>query len=438
MTRLFRTALLLACVAIFSNSSWAQGPAQFEGFAPGMGVPYNFGHQVYQPAVIEPELLPPDRGPFYDFDSLADLELAELARGTTFKAEYLFANFQRPGDNLLGAPIASVPEPREPFLIAAGVLVDARAIVPDTSRMELGAQNGVRTTIGIEVFKGFSIVGSWVGMQHMATHYTLFPGNVDPAVAAVQPDVFDPVLFPDSVRFFATSVLNNNVTGNGLILYDREFTADLEAKYWSGDINVLWDYHTPDTGFRFQPLMGFRFNSYDEELNQQGVFDNSSGLDDTIGTLTTPHVNTIRSSTQNTMCLGQVGFQAELVDKWFTLGIAPKIALGSNSIETNVFTSDLRDSAIDLGLNDGVTSVNKNNVIFGSTIDLNAYLQVRVNEWLSLTGSVFYWYMPSVARASNIVVYDDQGIDQPPAFRPRIKTNSLSVQGFTVGAQITF
>ena len=437
MTRLFRTGLLLACVTLLSNWGFAQAP-QFEGFAPGMGVPYNFGHQPWQPVAVEPELLPADRGPFYDYDSLVDLELAELTRGLTFKTEYLYADFQRPGNNLLGAPIASVPNPREPFLVSAGALVDARAIVPDTSRLELGAQNGVRTTIGIHSFKGFSLIGSYVGMQHMGSTFEAFPGNVDPDVAPLVPDVFDPNLFPDNVRFYATSVLTNGTPGNSVILYDRKFEADLAAKYWSGDINLLWDYHTPDTGFRFQPLLGFRFNSYDEDLIQHGEFDNRSGVDATQGLFATPLRNTIRSSTQNTMCLGQVGFQAEMVDKWFTIGVAPKFGLGSNSIQTNVFTSDLRDSGLDLTTDDGITSASKNNVIFGSTIDLNAYCSIHVNEWLSLTGSLFWWYMPAVARSSNTIVYDDLGIAEPSAFHPRIKTNSLTVQGFTLGAEIRF
>ncbi len=57
MTRLFRTGLLLACVTLLSSWGWAQAP-QFEGFAPGMGVQYNFGRQPYQPMPVEPELLP--------------------------------------------------------------------------------------------------------------------------------------------------------------------------------------------------------------------------------------------------------------------------------------------------------------------------------------------------------------------------------------------
>lgn len=437
MTRLFRTGLLLACVTLLSSWGWAQAP-QFEGFAPGMGVQYNFGRQPYQPMPVEPELLPADRGPFYDYDSLLNLELADVTRGLTFKTEYLHATFQRPGDNLLGAPLDSVPDPREPFFVTAGVLTDARAIVPDTSKLELTAQSGVRTTIGLSQFQGFALEGSYVGFQNMQSSFELFPGNVDPDLAPLVPDVFDPILFPNNVRFFGTSVLTNGVPGNSVILYDRSYEANLTAKYWSGEVNVFLDYHTPDTGFRFQPLFGYRFNSYDEDLTQHGEFNNSSGVDPLLGIFTTPLRNTIRSSSQNVMNLGQVGFRAEMVDKWFTIGVAPKFGIGANSIKTHVFTSDLRDSTIDLAANDGVTRADKNNVIFGSTIDLNAYCNIHVNEWLSLTGSFFWWYLPNVARSSNVIVYDDNGIDVPSAFRPRIKTNSMTVQGFTVGAEIKF
>ena len=133
-----------------------------------------------------------------------------------------------------------------------------------------------------------------------------------------------------------------------------------------------------------------------------------------------------------------------------TIGVAPKIALGTNHIRTSVLTNNLRDSQIDEVVDDGLTLASKNTVSVGSNLDLNAYLKVRVTPWLSFTSSAFYWYMPNVARAHSTIVYDDNGIGGPPvpidplnppippAFRPRIKTSSMGIHGFTVGAEITF
>ncbi len=53
-----------------------------------------------------------------------------MARGLTFKTEFLHATLQRPGVNLLGAPIDAVPNPREPFFVSAGVLTDAGRLFP--------------------------------------------------------------------------------------------------------------------------------------------------------------------------------------------------------------------------------------------------------------------------------------------------------------------
>jgi|GEM_PF-3084344 len=454
MTAFVRSWLVMASVALLSHTGWAQAPQyqgmqpQFEGFAPGWGVQYNAGHaQPSRPPMPDYELLP-THSPLLDFDVFHDLGLKDFVASSWVKAEYLHATFQSPGNSILGARLSQVPNPREPFLVTAGAVVDQRAIVPDTSPLDLNAQNGVRTTIGINAFKDFSVVASWVGMQDMTSGYRITPGGLDPILF---PQVFDPLLFPDNARFIATSVLDNGAIGSRVILYDRSFEVGYKAQYWSGDINILFDYHVPDTGFRMQPLIGFRYNSYDESLVQHGEFDNSSGISTTLDTLTTPSRNTILSSTQNMLCMGQVGFQAELVDKWFTIGVAPKVAIGSNTIHTGVLTSDLRDSEIDSAVDDGVTIARKNNVIFGTNFDLNGYLKLRVNPWLSLTGSAFYWYMPNVARAHNTLVYDDKGIGGPatvpvdptnppipPAFRPEIKTSGLGIRGFTVGAEITF
>lgn len=441
MTAFFRSWLVMASLGLCSSWGWAQAPQyagpepQFEGFAPGGGVQYNFGHA--QPGgypMPEHELIP-TQSSLLDFDVLHDLAIRDVVSNSWVRAEYLHANFKRPGDDYLGAPISLVPNPREPFLVDAGDLIDARAIVPDLSPLDLDAQSGVRTTIGINAIKGLTIEASWVGLQDMTSGYLITPGGVDPTRF---PEMFDPTVFPDSARFFATSVLDAGSVGSRVILYDRSFEVDMQAQYWSGDVNVLFNYHVPDTGFRLLPLIGFRFNSYDESLSQHGTFDNSSGVDAAIGVLTTPTRNTIRSSAQNKLCMGQFGFQAELVDKWFTLGFSPKFAMGSNSIQTSAFTSDLRDSAIDDTVDDVTSRNGKSNVIFGTNLDLNSYVKIHVNPWLSLTGGAYFWYMPNVARANQVLVYDDNGIDEPPAFRTKIKTSGMSVHGFTVGAEIKF
>ncbi len=426
MTAFVRSWLVMATVALLPSLSWAQD-AQFEGVAPGWGVQYNAGHQ---PAYTAPgpdyELLPDNRTPWYDYDSQFEMNLRDLAEESWIQVEYLQGNLQRPGNRLLGAPVASVPNPRQPFFVSAGDVTGARAAVPDTSLLELDAQNGIRTTIGISAFRDFSLVASYVGMQDMRSGFTLTPSTLDPDI------------FTETVRFYATSVLDAGSAGSRVILYDNLFEADYNAKYWSGDINLVFKNHQPNTGFRMMPLAGFRFNSYDEVLAQHGTFDNSSGVDATAGTFTTPTRNTILSSTQNTSYLGQIGFQAEVVDEWFTIGVAPKIAAGAGVVKTGVLTSDLRDSSITELANDGITSNQQSNVIFASNLDLNAYLKIKVNPWLSLTGSAYYWYMPNVARSFDTLVYDDNGIDVAPAFHPQLKTRSMGIHGFTIGAEVTF
>ena len=437
MTSFVRTWLVMASVALLSNWCWAQAPQyqgmqpQFEGFAPGWGVQYNGGHAAPSngPWPVEDELIP-DHAPLMDFDLFEQLAIRDIFAGTSIQTEYVFANFENPGNAILGAPISVVPNPREPFIIQAGDLLEQRAIVPNTSSMKLASQSGMRTTITIDSFKDFSIVGSWLGMLQMNSSYRITPGGVDPVI---NPGAFDPTLFPHNARFIATSV-----SGDRLILYDRAFEAALQTNFWTADVNLLFRNNAPEYGFRLKPLVGFRFNYFDEALTQHGEFDNSSGISSTTGVLTNATRNTIVTSTHNQMVMGQVGFQAELADKWFTIGFAPKIAMGANMVETHVYTSDLRDSDIDQAVDDGETYVTNNYTRVGANFDLNTYARIRVNEWLTLSASAFYWFMPVTSRASTSLTYEDNGIAVPPAFRPAAVTSGMGVTGLTVGIEAKF
>lgn len=437
MTRFVRTWLVMAGVALLSNWCWAQAPQyqgsqpQFDGFAPGWGLQYNAGYAAPSngPWPVEDELLP-DHAPILDFDLFESLAIKDIFAGTSIQAEYVYANFENPGNAILGAPISVVPNPREPFIIQAGSLLEQRAIVPNTSSMKLSAQSGIRTTITIDSFRDFAIVGSWLGMRQMTSSFKITPGGVDPIL---NPGAFDPDLFPNNARFIATSV-----SGDRLILYDKSFEAALQTNFWTADVNLLFHNNAPQYGYRFKPLVGFRFNYFDEALTQHGEFDNSSGISSTTGILANATRNTIVTATHNQMVMGQVGFQAELADKWFTIGFSPKVAMGANMVETQVYTSDLRNSDIDVAVSDGETFVKNNYTRVGANFDLSAYGRVRVNEWLTLTASAFYWFMPVTSRAHTSLNYEDNGIAVPPAFRPAAVTSGMGVTGFTAGVEARF
>ena len=145
MTAFVRSWLVMASVALLSHWSWAQAP-QYAGDASVQNVQYNAG---YQPSYLDPgyedELLPGDRSPWARFDQQLALTFKDVVADSWIRTEYLNASFQRPGNTLLGAPLVNVPNPRQPFAVSAGAVVDPfnRAIVQDTSPLELHAQNGV-------------------------------------------------------------------------------------------------------------------------------------------------------------------------------------------------------------------------------------------------------------------------------------------------------
>ena len=65
------------------------------------------------------ELLPQDEGLLYDEDIARIRSLTDRMRTAWFRMEYLNWDMRNPGNTLLGAPVAGIDNPRDPFLVTA-------------------------------------------------------------------------------------------------------------------------------------------------------------------------------------------------------------------------------------------------------------------------------------------------------------------------------
>jgi hypothetical protein len=119
-----------------------------------------------------------------------------------------------------------------------------------------------------------------------------------------------------------------------------------------------------------------------------------------------------------------------------TLGVEPKVGLGVNHYEASVQTVDLRDSPFPPVVDDGVTvsRLSKDNA--SATFDLQTYATVHVNHWLNLRVGWTYTWMGEIARANDVIFYNDRGIGNPPAIATRAKSRNLWLSTFTVGGEI--
>jgi hypothetical protein len=394
-TMLVRLMVLVICLGGVTRLADAQYPSPQYEYMP---FPVAHPSAPEMPSQhLQPELLPNDRGWLYDFDSRADLIIRETMRGSYMRLEYLHWDIQQPGANLLGAPLAGVDRPTEPFVVQTPTGQIAVAEVLSTR-----------------------------GVDHRIEDRPFLRDNNS--------------LTP---RFIAVSLLTDGQIGDRVLLFDRSFTADYTTDVWGSDVNMYYHTANPRDGVAFLPLFGFRYMAYNEKLNMIGQFDNSSGTFTGFGVLTDPVVSQIKSETDNRVYSLQTGFRTELRSPYVTLGFEPKIAFGANDYDTRVLTSNLRDfddpnvvdGPLDIDDPENVRS-SVGRLLFTPTVDLAFYASIRVTDWANLRVGYNLLYSGNIVRADRAIDYNDNGAANPPAVVAQEKPSSLWIQGLTVGGEI--
>lgn len=415
------------------------------GYAPPGSPQYAFDPQGGAPAGYPGantlyEMLPQDRGLLYDEDITAIKRFGSRMRGSWVRMEYLDWEMRNPGNTLLGAPLVNVEDPRQPFLVQAldttGNLVTVgSARVMDMSPIDLRHLQGARLSAGIPTEYG-ELLGSFWGVES-ATGFgapeLTFP---DPANINTNPNAV----------FVATSLLDNGSPGSLLVLYDDAFSVKYNVKTYGGDINLGFNLRDPVDGWRLEALVGYKHTSHTEDLTQNGVFNNRSSLDVpnvvpplTVNLIDPPIVNQISSSTANRFNAMQFGLRSEWESRWIALGIEPKIAFGANNMTAEVQTIGLRNSQLNPQQEDPVVTTKLKKTYFAPMFDLGLYARLNVTEWFSVNVGYNFMWMDNVARADEVIYYNDNGLANPPdvVVRPPQKEN-LWLKGISVGGQITF
>lgn len=375
----FRLCLVLVTAILAGQTGQAQ-VAPGVGYAPAPGgwpaqpqgssvqqVGWH-GHGYYPPPAPQPavapatitELLPEDRGFFYDFDSTFDKSLRETVRNSWFRLEYMLVSIDNPGNTSIGSRLANVPNVREPFVVSLPVAdpTDAAPLsvarVHDFRTIDLDGINGIRGVFGVPFNGGQFEARFWGTEQHTARSTTTDVPAINPLPAT---------------QFIGISLLTDGVPGSTVLLNDAGLTASFTSQLWGTDANIYFNYKAPRLGFRFQPLLGFRHTEYEENVGVIGLFDNRSGLDPDSGVLTTPIERRIWSNANNFRYGLQTGFRSELVHEYFTLGVEPKVTFGANYYQAEVMTDNLRNSTYPVVVDDPVTRSAIDKTEFAPTFD---------------------------------------------------------------------
>ena len=428
MTRistLLTTCLIVTWILGTGNTSWAQygtgypppaygppvGDYSHVGMPPGGPPSYvnPQGIQFSDSNGIAIGQLPEDRGWGYQ-DTAADRLLKDVVRDSWIRIEYLNWTFERPGDTLLGAPVQNIDNPRNPFDVFAGGVLIGQARVPDTNDIRLTNVNGIRGTLGIPTTMG-DFEANFFGFEN-AKHLSVADDLPSPSP-------------PDLGNFVATSTLVNGAVGDNLFLYDSSFQTDWQTRIWGTEANFIINPDMEGEGLHIRPMGGFRYINIRENMNQVGVFDG-------FGTIA-PLTSTIESRTDNNIYGPQIGIRTELVHRWFTLAVEPKLMLGMNTYQDSVKTVSLRsfaDPTVE-------TTASDTDIAAGAELGLNA--RIRLSDNVNLTVGYNLLWFGNMQRPHEIIRYNDNGpLPNPPDVVTNPNRGDIVLQGLSVGGEILF
>lgn len=368
-----------------------------------------------------------EEGLFYDDDTRLDLTIRETMRGAYMRVEYLNWDIQKPGNHLIGAPLADVDNPTDPFLLQTPTSVIGVGEMLSGHRADFSSLNGVRGTVGLPFEQGLlegNVWGLTSGNYNLEDNEFLRDNN------ATTP------------RFITIGLKSDGVPGSRLLLFDDSFRARYSSSAWGGDLNLYYNQWNPRMGVSFQPLFGFRYLQYGDKLGVRGTFSNVSGTLPGQGVFADPIESRINSDAQNNVYSLQTGFRTEFRHQWFTLGFEPKIAFGANDYRARVTTSNLRDFD-DPTVTDGPfdvddptnfrTSVGR--TLFTPTVDLGVYAKIHLSQWAHLRVGYTFMLSGNIVRSDRAIDYNDQGVALPPAVVAKEKSSQLFIQGLTVGGE---
>jgi hypothetical protein len=349
------------------------------------------------------ELLPEDRFSHGDTAHLA--AFGQAMKHTYFRLEYLHWNIEDPGPQIVGAPRLSGGErDRFPAVDPLTGNIVGVATVPDLDLVNLDTTNGIRGTFGmptrIGVWESSVFVleqrGQQVNVQPFFDFLTLV--NVIPAT---------------------TLLVDQGLSDTTMILYDQGYNASMRAETFGVESNFILPPLTPNQPLQIHPVIGFQYLSVREKLDIFGN-DNTSGLS-----------HRIRADNWNNVFAPQVGFRAEFLHEWFTLGVSPKFLGGLNRHTDRVFTEQIFTAT------EGRIVSREQSTEFSPGLDLEVDARVHITKSISLFVSYHLYYLTGIARPYDSIYYNTIGGTQTD-IRLREKQESLVVDGLTVGAEVRF
>lgn len=316
--------------------------------------------------------------------------------------------------------------------------------VPRMTELQLRDNSGIRLTFGIPTYEYGTIeLSGWL-LEQASDHYQFggrqfVPVNefqfllLDPHTGTyVPPRNVDPFVPKDAVvvngDVFKPSVSVNVNDGAGFVSVPFD-TIDVayRSNMWGLDAAYVVDALAPDgEGFKLKPVVGVKYVSLQESMYVRGVRNPLRGA--TV-------ISNINSGTTNNYVGGMVGLRAELVHRWFVLGVQPGATFAANIAESSVTSERFTTNG------SPYRDVSSSYFDFAPILNLKTYARVKLGDhWRATVGYNAMWisraFRPSqsvdyrVNKANSGVLNSD--VDT------KNSTDQVTVDGISLGLEYVF
>ncbi len=359
----------------------------------------------------------------YDDNSPFDRVLRSALRNSWIRAEYLQWDFESPRNHLLGEPIALEDDITQEFdyePLNTFIFPDFATVrVPTLGPISLRDQNGVRMTAGLETTFG-TFEASWFDLEEAGSEFSAPELPSNPPTLPLPPFDFTWVLQSTLVNGQVTDITAQDY------FYNDSFDVSMRSNFRGAEIIFVRGPKRNVRGLTWQPLVGFQYRRLDEDLFQRGV----SIVPPLFYLPSNPRVTTIDSSTENKMYSPEIGLRTEIENKWFKLGVEPKIGLGVNKYRGSVTVSQFRSDTDPTVY----TSEDGSRVI--PTFELKTYARVNVSNSIALYVAYNLFYAGKVTRPYNNIRYNDNVVSPTADVTQDTNFEQFRVQGLSVGGEI--
>jgi hypothetical protein len=199
-------------------------------------------------------------------------------------------------------------------------------------------------------------------------------------------------------------------------LFSQSFNQYFSSFVFGAEGNVYFNAIVPkEYGLVVKPMVGFRYLGIDEHFN-------------VIGTNPGVSATTIESSTINNIYGPTFGCRVELLTKWFTVGLDPRVTFGVNQFASNVNASDPT-----VGDNhDHATDVR-----FAPVGAVDAFIKVPIQERFRLYVAYNLIGTTNISRPQEQVDYDITTGGQNDTHL-KLASSGIMIQGYSVGCEFNF